>query len=273
MEDTRVAAVCMHSEPGQVQRNLDRIRSFVLDASAADAQMVCFPELSMTGYTLQHPERAYAGLDPAWSMAQLLQTAKEAGLIVIAGMIEVCPGMRPWITQIIAGPDGIIGRYRKTHLSPAEKGPYQSGQEIQAYTFGNTVLGIALCYEAHFPEISTVLALQGAEILLFPHASPRGDPEVKSQSWLRHLPSRAFDNGAFVVACNQVGDTAAGFSFPGVCLVLGPNGQVLAKYAGDAERILYADLKADALQRTREHRMRYFIPQRRPELYQKIVES
>lgn len=273
MEDVRVAAVCMNSEPGQVNRNLDRIRSLVFEASGEGAEIVCFPELSVTGYVLEHPEKVYIGADPAWTLERLLQVAKEARLVVIAGMIELCPGMRPWITQVIAGPEGVIGRYRKTHLSPAEKGSYKSGQEIKAYTFGNTAFGVALCYEAHFPEISTVLTLLGADILFFPHASPRGDPEGKSQSWLRHLPSRAFDNGAFLVACNQVGDTTEGFSFPGVALVLGPDGQILAKYTGDEERVLFADLKADELRSTREHRMKYFIPQRRPELYKKIVES
>jgi len=272
MEDMRVAAVCMNSEPGQVNRNLDRIRSFVSQAARAGAQIVCFPELSVTGYVLEHPEKAYVGADPETAPERLLHVAEETGLIVIAGMIELCPGRRPWITQVIVGPEGVIGRYRKTHLSPAEKDRYQGGQEIKAYTFGNTTFGVALCYEAHFPEISTVLALQGADILFFPHASPRGDPEGKSQSWLRHLPSRAFDNGVFVVACNQVGDTAEGFSFPGVSLVLGPDGQVLAQYTGDAERILFADLKAEVLRSTREHRMKYFIPRRRPKLYKKIVE-
>ena len=63
---------------------------------------------------------------------------------------------------------------------------------------GDLTFGLELCYESHFPEISTVLCLKGAEILFMPHASPRGEPDEKMKSWLRHLPSRAFDNGVFV---------------------------------------------------------------------------
>ena len=90
---------------------------------------------------------------------------------------------------------------------------------------------------------------------------------------MRHLPARAFDNGVFIVACNQVGSNSDDFLFPGVALVLGPDGKILAKYTGREERILFADLKADCLQDVRLHRMKYFIPQRRPGLYRKIVED
>ena len=272
MEDLRVAAVCMNSEPGEVNRNLARMRSFAIKASAEGSQIVCFPEMCVTGSVLKNPDEVYRGLDPERILKRLLYMAEETRLFLIAGMVLVSSGQRPWITQIIAGPEGLIGLHKKSHLSPAEKDNYQAGQEIKAFKVGNTTVGVALCYEAHFPEISTILALLGADILFFPHASPRGNPKGKSQSWLRHLPSRAFDNGAFVVACNQVGDTSEGFSFPGVALVLGPDGQLLAKYTGDEEKILFADLRAEELRNTREHRMKYFIPQRRPELYKRIVD-
>ena len=273
MEDLRVAVVCMNSEPGEVNGTHARMRSFPIEASSQWHHIDCFPELCVTGYVLKNPGEVYRGLDPEKILKRLLHMAEETRLFLIAGLIQVSSGQRPWITQIIAGQEGLIGFHHKTHLSPAEKNNYQAGQEIKAFKCGNTSLGVALCYEAHFPEISTILALSGADILFFPHASPRGNPKGKSQSWLRHFPSRAFDNGAFVVACNQVGDTSEGFSFPGVALVLGPDGRILAKYAGDGEKILFADLKAEELRNTREHRMKYFIPQRRPELYKRIVDS
>jgi N-carbamoylputrescine amidase len=116
------------------------------------------------------------------------------------------------------------------------------------------------------------MALIGADILFVPHASPRGNPEEKLQSWLRHLEARAFDNGVFVLACNQVGKTEEGFWFPGVAVVLGPDGRVLAKYVGEEEKILFATLDAEMLHDVRLHRMKYFLPQRRPELYKRILQ-
>ena len=273
MDDLRIAAVCMHAPLGEVEKNLDRIESLVSEASREGANIVCFPELSVTGYTLKPPAEIYKRPATDKIMDRLIELAREAHLVIIAGLIEISDTKKPYITQVIAGPEGLIGLYRKTHLSSAEKGVYQAGQDIEVYNFGNITFGVALCYETHFPEISAVLALMGADILFFPHASPRGDPKGKFQSWMRHLPARAFDNGVFVVACNQVGSNSDDLLFPGVALVLGPDGQILAKYTGREERILFADLKADHLQGIREHRMKYFIPQRRPGLYRKIVED
>jgi N-carbamoylputrescine amidase len=271
MDDVRVAAVCMNAPLAEVDKNLDSIESFVLEASERGAKIICFPELSVTGYTLMRPAEVYKVLTPEKAIQRLIKMARTAQLVLIAGLIEITAGAKPYITQLVAGPEGLIGLYRKTHLSPAEKKVYQAGQEIEIYDVGNITFGVELCYEAHFPEISTVLALLGADILFFPHASPRGEPTGKLQSWLRHLPGRAFDNGVFVVACNQVGRTIEGVSFPGVALVLGPDGQLLAKYTGMEEKVIFVDIKAAHLKAVRQHKMKYFIPHRRPDLYDKIV--
>jgi predicted amidohydrolase len=273
MDDLKVAAVCMNAVPGEVERNLDTIEAFVSEASAKGADIVCFPELSVTGYVLKRPREVYKSLDPHVTTERLVRMAQDAGLVLIAGLIEISGDGKPFITQVVAGPDGVRGSYRKTHLSPAEKHVYEAGQEIKVFSSGSTTFGIQLCYEAHFPEISTVMSLMGTEVLFACHASPRGTPEEKLQSWLRHLPSRAFDNGVFVVACNQVGKTGEGLSFPGVVLVLGPDGHVLDAHAGNDETILFAELKAEVLENVRQHRMKYFLPQRRPRLYKKIVET
>jgi N-carbamoylputrescine amidase len=182
-------------------------------------------------------------------------------------MIELSDNDRPFITHIIAGPNGLIGQYRKTHLSPVEKNIYLAGNNLSVYSCNNTLFGIQLCYEAHFPEISTVMALMGADIIFIPHASPKGDPQGKLNSWLRHLRARAFDNGVFIVACNQVGENREGFLFPGVAVVLGPDGRVMTSYAGESEKILFVELKKEILDNVRQHRMKYFLPQRRPDLY------
>ncbi|MBW1704208.1 MAG: nitrilase [Deltaproteobacteria bacterium] len=264
-----IAAVCMHSAPGEIEKNLDRMQSFVSEASKAGADIVCFPELCVTGYVLTRPFDVYGGLDSERVMERMVRMAREAALVLIAGLVEISDDEKPYISQVIAGPEGLIGIYRKTHLSPAEKDVYGAGQEIKVFSHESTTFGVQLCYEAHFPEISTRMALMGADIVFIPHASPRGEPNEKFKSWLRHLPARAFDNGMFVVACNQMGKTGAGLAFPGVAVVFGPDGRLLAKYMGKSEKILFAELEAGMLRDVRTHRMRYFLPERRPELYKK----
>ncbi len=269
MENLKIAAVCLHSTSGDVDKNLDKIQAIASEASAKGANIVCFPELSVTGYIQESPGGIYEAEDSERIVDRLVRMAREMRLVLIAGLIEISNEGVPYITQAITGPDGLIGLYRKTHLAPTETASYSPGQKIELYRSGNTTFGVQLCYEAHFPEISTTMALMGADILFVPHASPRGDPEEKLQSWLRHLPARAFDNGLFVVACNQVGKTGEGLSFPGVAVVLGPDGRVLGKYAGEDDYLLFAELEVGMLRGVREHRMRYFLRERRPELYKK----
>jgi N-carbamoylputrescine amidase len=111
------------------------------------------------------------------------------------------------------------------------------------------------------------MATDGAEIIFMPHASPRGTPAEKFNSWMRHLPARAFDNSLYVVACNQTGDNQDGLRFPGTIIVLDPSGRIIKKNIGGKENMVIADLKAKELAAVRNHRMRYFLPNRRPELY------
>jgi N-carbamoylputrescine amidase len=201
-------------------------------------------------------------------VARLVQSARGMGIVLMAGLIEAMDEGNPYLTQIIAGPDGLIGAYRKTHLAPTETINYRPGHKIEVFRVGNTLFGVQLCYEGHFPEISTQMALMGADMVFIPHASPRGTPEEKLESWMRHLPARAFDNGLFVIACNQTGTCGGGLTFPGVAVVFGPDGRLLARYMGMEEQILYAILKDETLQDIRTHRMKYFLPGRRPSLYE-----
>lgn len=271
MKNLKVAAVCMHAPEGRIEKNLDRIQSLALKAASKGAHMVCFPELCVTGYILKNPEKVYKTMGPGKITDHLISIARKSGVIVIAGLIELSKGKKPFISQMVTGPKGLIGTYRKTHLSPAEQDIYQPGEKIEIFSYKKTTFGIQLCYEAHFPEISTLEAIMGAEILFMPHASPRGTPMEKLESWLRHLTARAFDNGVFLLACNQVGRTDKGFSFPGVALILGPDGRILARYKGKGEKILLAELKTDMLEDVRTHRMKYFLPYRRPGLYKRLV--
>ena len=272
MKDIRVAAVCMNSSPGEIDRNLGTIRSFILKASDKGAETICFPELCFTGYILEKPERACPPSLFKEASERILEMAKMHGMVVMAGIIEVKDkGERPYISQIVAGPQGILGIYRKTHLSPPEKASYRQGEEIGVYRCTHLTFGVQLCYESHFPELSTLMALRGAEAIFMPHASPRGNPEEKTESWLRHLPGRAFDNGLYVIACNQVRETKEGLSFPGVVLALSPSGKTLAKYCGKEEKMVLVDMRARELSEIRNHRMRYFLPSRRPELYKEIA--
>ena len=267
MTDLRLAIVCMQSVLGDIEGNLERISRFVETAALEGAHMVCFPESAATGYALKDPAQYCSVENTAKIVDRLIQMGRDMKMVLIVGSIENAGGKRPYLAQLVTGPEGLIGIYRKTHLSPTESKIYDAGETLGIFVYGNWCFGLQLCYEAHFPEISTKMALSGADLLLIPHASPRGDPLEKLKSWMRHLPARAFDNGVFVGACNPVGENGAGLSFPGVALLLGPDGRLKKGFQGEKEKMLFAVLKKETLKNTRRHRMKYFLPKRRPELY------
>jgi N-carbamoylputrescine amidase len=276
MTAMKVAAVCMDCNPGEIESNLAAIQRLTVSAVAAGASLVCFPELSATGYP-QGPEGALAAAGSNKAVLRSLhRTATACGCTILAGLVE--PGdkarEKPYISQVVISPEGMVGRHRKTHLPPPESGIYQPGPDISLFRLGPILFGIQLCYESHFPELSTAMALMGADVIFFPHASPRGSPEEKLESWLRHLPARAFDNGLYVVACNQAGTSGARrYHFPGVALALDPQGRTLAVHTGEREHVMMVALDLESLKDVRGHRMKYFLPRRRPSLYRALFEG
>ncbi len=268
MIDARIALVTSRAPVGAVTENLDRSRQWAIKAAEAGARLTCFPELNITGYTTRGSMADLAQTIPGPVTDALAQIAAETGLILLAGLAEHNPSGPPYATQGIFHPDGQIEYYRKVHLSPPEKDLFTAGDQVPVFRCRYFAFGVQLCYDSHFPELSTAMAAKGADIIFMPHASPRGAAAAKHNSWMRHLPARAFDNGLFIAACNQWGVNGKGIAFPGNALVIGPDGNVLKKkISGEGEQMLLVDLAATDLAAVRGHAMRYFFPHRRPELY------
>ena len=267
MKDIRVSAVISHSGTYDVSRNLDSVEKWVKSAKKAGAVVVCFPELNVTGYGIDGEIAKAAEEIPGSITKKLVVMSSKYNIVILAGMAEKDKRGRIYASHLVVKPDGYTGVYRKLHIAPVEKELFFAGDEVPLFEAGGIKFGIQLCYDAHFPELSTRMALMGADVIFMPHASPRGTPEEKLRSWLRHLPARAFDNSLFIVVCNQCGENSAGFSFPGTGIIIGPSGEVIEKDTSGKEGMIVADLKAEHVERVRNHKMRYFLPNRRPEVY------
>ena len=267
MRDIRIAAAVCRCPLGRIERNLETVQEMTSRAARYGAAMVCFPELNVTGYGLGRAlqDVALHANDP--TLDRLAETAARTGIVVLAGLSEKAPGGLAYAAHWVFWPDGRRQAYHKVHLAPPETGVLCAGDRVPLFEAGGVRFGIQLCYDAHFPELSTRMALDGAEVIFVPHASPRGTAREKKASWQRHLKARAFDNGLFVVACNQSGGNGAGLSFPGLAMVIGPDGAVSASKSTIGDTLLLADLASDSLSRVRGHRMRYFLPHRRPGVY------
>jgi predicted amidohydrolase len=267
MKDIRIAAVVCCSRVHQLGENIRQVQKWVHAAKEQGVDLICFPEMNVTGYSNKN-DICRSAQDISGPIVQsLLDLARSQHITILAGMAEKCTKDQVWATHLVLKPDGHCEIYRKIHIAPPEKNTLMAGNAIPVFETKGVKFGIQLCYDGHFPELSTFLAMNGVDIIFLPHASPRGTPESKYYSWMRHLPARAYDNGVFIVACNQTGDNNNGLQFPGVSMIIAPTGNLIQKDISGKEGLLVADLKAMDLDAVRSNRMRYFIPNRRPELY------
>jgi len=267
MKDVRIACAVVRSPLGQIEYNLERTACFVDRAKEKGASIACFPEMNITGYTTSKKITTIAETIPGRISRKLINMASQSGLVILAGMAEKSSSGHIFAAHLVAKPNGDLDVYRKLHLAAPEQNMYTRADQIPLFEASGITFGIQLCYDAHFPELSTCMAEKGADLIFIPHASPRGTCKEKHDSWVRHLPARAFDNGLFIVACNQTGRNDHGLDFPGIALTIKPSGEIQSLKIDNDEGLLISDLKKEDLSLIRDHKMRYFLPNRRRDLF------
>ncbi|SHE85420.1 nitrilase family protein [Desulforamulus putei] len=278
MQNTRIALVQMQSKLGQMGKNLAAMQRFVQEAAEKAVDIICFPEMCVQGYDRETARELAGDIATSQFVVSLVQMAREGKITIIAGMAEKNEGQgKPYITQIVVHPDGTVGKYRKTHLGKSEQPYFCAGDEIRVFSTPKAKFGIQICWDTHFPEMTTILSLKGCEIIFAPHASPSivGD---RRDIWLKYLPARAYDNTVFIGACNLVGDDGRGHHFCGGALVIDPKGNILAEDFRGMESMLIADLDCNKINMIRQQKSgsmanSFYLRARRPELYKELVEE
>jgi N-carbamoylputrescine amidase len=267
VKNTRIAMAVVEAKVGRFQENLEKMAFWVERAKDLGAQIVCFPELNVSGYTTQIGRLPRSHPIPGPMTDAIGQMARTNGVAILAGLVESAQQGALFAAHIVAGTDGAISAYRKCHIAPPERQLFQQGSALPLFEAAGLTFGLQLCWDAHFPGLATAMAARGADALFIPHASPRGTAPDKLASWMRHLPARAFDNGVFVAAVNPCGNNGAGLNFAGCAVVIGPDGRVITQKDDGVEGLLVATLKAADLNGVRSHPMRYFLPHRRLDIY------
>lgn len=285
MQDLIVAAVQMNAPVGEIERNLRAHARLAKAAAAQGAELVCFPELSVTGHWCSGAVWSAAEAVPdGGSVRRMSALAAELGVFLSFGIAERDCGIA-YNTQVVVGPEGYVGKQRKLHPSGDEYFHFRGGSEISVLDLGKCRLGIGLCYDNLFPEVPRVAALQGAEVYLMPHAARCGkwprSAAAQADSiahhkhvWTKVFASRAYDNGMFVVHCNQAGraDRETHNNHVGGILVFDPSGEVMAQSQATriVEEIVITRLEAEQYEARRQSQC-FMLQTRRPELYGELV--
>lgn len=256
-------------KPSNVQRGLIAAE----DAAKQGAQLICFAELAFEPF---YPQEKASG-----NVADLAETipgptteafsalARKYHTSFVLNLFER-DGDRTFDTSPVIGSNGIIlGRTRMIHITDYacfhERGYYTPGDcGAPVYETELGKIGVAICYDRHFPEYMRALALAGAQVVVVPQAGAVDEwPEGLYEAEMRVA---AFQNGYFTALCNRVGKEPK-LEFGGESFVCDPDGRVIARAGKGTEETLYCDL--DLTMIGRSHAQKLFLRDRRPELYGK----
>jgi N-carbamoylputrescine amidase len=257
----RVALVQERNQ-GSAEENLALIEQRVANAAARGAQLVLLQELHNGAYFCQHQdvcEFDAAEAIPGPSTERIGALARKHGVVIVSSLFERRAAGLYHNTAVVLEKDGsIAGKYRKMHI-PDDPGFnekfYFTPGDIGFQPIDTSVgrLGVLVCWDQWYPEAARLMALAGAELLLYPTAigwDPGDDDDEKArqrQAWLLSHRGHAVANGLPVLSCNRVGHEASpiggrGIDFWGSSHVLGPQGEFIAEASSSEPELLVTDV-------------------------------
>jgi predicted amidohydrolase len=294
----RVASVQLESRPADKEANFQKVETFAAAAAAQGARLVIFPECCLTGYwfirnlTVDQLAALAEPIPHGPSTRRLAALAQRLGITIGAGLVEAAGDGVFHNSYVVALPDGAIHCHRKLHAFEHEA--IRSGTDITVFDLPDGFrVGVLICYDCNIFENVRLTALRGADVLLAPHqtgAVRSRDPHLmglidrrlwdnrhadpaaieqefrgdKGRGWLlRWLPSRAHDNGLFLIFSNGVGVDDDEIR-TGNAMIIDPYGRILVETGKAGDDMVIADLDAGLLT---EATGRKWIRARRPELY------
>ncbi len=266
----KIALVQQHVTES-LESNLNRGIENFRQAAESGAEIIAFAELAFLPFLPQFP----AGPDaskraepiPGRTTQVFSELAKEYGVVCVLNLFET-DGERTFDASPVIDADGsLLGVTRMAHIIEGpgfhERGYYTPGENEQfVYTTKRGRIGVAICYDRHFPEYMRNLALQGAELVIVPQAGAVG--EWPDGIFEAELQVAAFQNGYFAALVNRVGKEEV-VHFSGESYVVDPLGRVLAQAPPQKDFILYAECDLTTISECPAKK--YFLQDRRPEFY------
>ena len=206
-------------------------REAITGAVERGAQIVVLPELSNTGYVFTSREEARAAAEPAGG--ELLQgwadAARPADALVVGGFAELAADGTLYNSAALVGGEGALAVYRKLHLWDREPRWFSPGQDPAPVTetrYGR--IGLGVCYDVEFPELTRGLALAGADLIALPTNWPREDSPPNGRPVVHSLvAATAYFNKVFVALCDRWG-VERGLEFEGASAIADPRGAIIA---------------------------------------------
>ncbi len=279
-DTVKVAAVAMHSKMADPQANLARIEEWTRRAHAKGAAFALFTEECVTGSMNKSDltdaqVRRVAEEAQEISLPMLERLASELCMTLIVGTIEPADqGLRN--SAYIVGPEGHLATFSKLHLPGKENEWFLAGASLPVVTSQDWTFSVGICFDARFPEMFRTAASHGAEFFLLAVGAsgmehlvgPGGDQTEQARGHkelsMKYLPSRAVDNGMYVIKANQSGKSGKAW-FPGLALAIDPDGELIGEHMPD-EGMIMVEVSREAVRRARSS-LSCTVDAARPEVY------
>lgn len=287
MNDTLTVAMVQQACGADLEQNLELSLRFIRDAADRGAKLVVLQELHGGPYFCQCEDTSYfdwAESIPGPSAARLGMQARESGVVIVSSLFERRAAGVYHNTAVVFEADGsIAGKYRKMHI-PDDPGFYEkfyfTPGDLGFHPIDTSAgkLGVLVCWDQWFPEAARLMALRGADILIYPTAigwTPSDADDEKNRqrdAWTTVQRSHAIANGLPLVVVNRTGfepdpsGASDGIHFWGSSFAAGPQGEVLAQGGIDAEQVILAEIERARTERVR--RIWPFLRDRRVDAYQ-----
>ena len=244
-------------------------------AKQKGASLICFPEMAFLPFFPRIPaDRSFFAFGepiPGPTVERFQQRAKQLELVTVINVYErAAPGEYYDTSPVIDADGALLGISRMMHIAELpnynEKFYYWEGNTgFPVFETRCAKVGIAICYDRHFPEQMRALALKGAEIILVPTAT--STPALK-HIWMIEMQAAAIANQVFMAVVNRVG-TEGEMTFFGKSFVTNPQGEIVAQAGEEADELLIVDLDLMLIEETRQ--ILPFLRDRRPEAYGEIA--
>jgi len=269
----------MNARLGKVEANLALHDHYARQAAKKGAELILFPELSVTGHWCDPAVWEAAEAVPEGRSTQaIIALARELGVVIAFGVAEKRAGV-VYNAYVFVSPQGFLGRQHKLHMSSDEYFYFHGGGDFQVIDLGKCTVGASICYDCNFPETSRVLAVMGAEVIVMPHAARIGkwpkDEQAAVANAMAHVDkvyrTRAWDNGAYVVYVNQAGRAGPRTNHAGGVVFIDPQGEIIARSRTQRieDALVVHTLEAERLRRRRSGRC-FHLTTRRPELFRAL---
>jgi len=252
---TNVRIACAQLAPavGDAEGNRRLAREAAKEAIGAGASIVLLPELVTSGYVFESAEEAreLAQRTDGPALSDWAEEAARGKAVVVGGFAELGEGGAIYNSAAVVGPDGLLAVYRKTHVWDREKLWFTPGSEpppIVETPFGR--IGVAVCYDLYFPELTRALALAGADLIAIPANLPLFPrPEGERPVEIALAQATSYVSKVWVAVCDRAGPER-GVEWTGASCIVDPDGWLAA---GPVERYSAGILHADCdLERSRD---------------------